>query len=173
MPRTLGYHFVRSGYGLWLPGDSRGHWSESYDDQIGFYEPHMLHEGDPARQRMSSERLKHPPMKLTAVMMDVVEETLDGCMRASDWTIAAASIESTHIHLAIPYTAADIHNLFKWIGQQLTKAIHQRTSHSGPVFCKNHWCQLIFDGGHWQNTIRYIEQHNVRRGLSERPYCFL
>ena len=44
---TLGYHWVKSCFGLWLPGDDRGHWSEAWDDQIGFIEPHTLHDGDP------------------------------------------------------------------------------------------------------------------------------
>ncbi len=49
MPRTIGYHLVKSGYGLWLPGDTRGHWSSAWDEQIGFFEPHHLHAGDPVR----------------------------------------------------------------------------------------------------------------------------
>jgi hypothetical protein len=27
MPNTIGYHIVKTGYGLWLPGDERGSWS--------------------------------------------------------------------------------------------------------------------------------------------------
>jgi len=49
MPRTLGYHYVKSGYGLWLPGDDRGSWSQACDEQIGFTEPHTLNPGDPVR----------------------------------------------------------------------------------------------------------------------------
>jgi hypothetical protein len=29
MPRTIGYHLFKSAYGLWLPGNDRGSWSES------------------------------------------------------------------------------------------------------------------------------------------------
>ena len=39
MPRTLGYHYVKSAYGLWLPGDVRGSWSEAWDEQIGYLDP--------------------------------------------------------------------------------------------------------------------------------------
>jgi len=55
MSATLGYHLVKSGYGLWLPGDDRGHWSSAWDKQIGFIKPHQLNEGDPVRQRMARE----------------------------------------------------------------------------------------------------------------------
>jgi hypothetical protein len=52
MPRTIGYHIVFSGFGLWLPGDERGHWSEQWDDELGLIEPGTLHEGDPVRLRL-------------------------------------------------------------------------------------------------------------------------
>jgi len=173
MPNTIGYHYVRSGYGLWLPGDERGHWSEAWDEQIGFYEPHHLHKRDPIRHRMAEERMKHPPVRFTPEILRQIEFTIETCQRQSAWKIAAASVEATHLHLLIPYTAQDIHGTAKWLGQQMTKAIHQFTSHEGPVFCKGHWLQFIFERTHWENTIAYVERHNVRRGESARPYSFL
>ena len=61
-------HVVISGYGLWLPGDGRGHWSEAWDDELGFIEPHTLHAGDPVRLRMAEERRKHTPVRLDEAM---------------------------------------------------------------------------------------------------------
>ena len=58
MLRTIGFHIVISGYGLWLPGDERGHWSDAWDEELGFVEPHTLHAGDPVRKRMAEERQK-------------------------------------------------------------------------------------------------------------------
>jgi hypothetical protein len=51
MPRAFGYHIVISGFGLWLPGDERGHWSEQWDDELGLSEPRTLHQGDAERLR--------------------------------------------------------------------------------------------------------------------------
>jgi len=69
MPNTLGYHYVKSTYGQWLPGDDRGSWSEAWDERIGFIEPHMLHPGDPIRRRMAEERMKHDPVRLLSDMI--------------------------------------------------------------------------------------------------------
>ena len=99
MPKTLGYHIVIAGYGLWLPGDERGSWSTSWDDQLGLIEPHMLHPGDPVRRRMSQERMKHSPVMLTASMNAAVVEAIADCTAQSDWLVLAASIEKTHTHL--------------------------------------------------------------------------
>jgi hypothetical protein len=60
MAVTYGYHIVISGYGVWLPGDERGHWSTAWDEELGFIEPHTLHPGDPVRKRMALERQKQP-----------------------------------------------------------------------------------------------------------------
>lgn len=173
MPQTLGYHIVISGYGLWLPGDERGHWSETWDEELGYIEPHILHTGDPVRKRMAKERQKHPSVMLDAAMQAVVIDVLGRCRAESDWRIAAASIEATHTHLLLTYTQRDIDNTVKWIKDQATKSIHRRTSHSGPVWCKGRWRSFIFDRGFWRNTRQYIERHNERRAVRPRPYAFI
>jgi REP element-mobilizing transposase RayT len=173
MPRTHGYHIVISGYGLWLPGDERGHWSDDWDEQLGYIEPHMLHEGDPVRKRMASERQSHPRVVLDELMTANVLATIDACCKDSDWRIAAASIEATHSHLLLTYTERDIDTTIKWLKDQITKAIHKNTSHAGPVWCKGRWRVFLFDPLVWRNTRRYIEAHNERRGVGPRPYSFV
>ena len=76
MPSTIGYHVVKTGYGLWLLGDERGSWSKAWDAKIGFVEPHTLHEGDPGRQRMAQERMSRLPVLLTDAMIDAVAGAL-------------------------------------------------------------------------------------------------
>ncbi|MEO0514261.1 MAG: hypothetical protein AAF086_03065 [Planctomycetota bacterium] len=75
MPHTLGFHIVLSGFGLWLPGDARGHWSDAWDNQLGYHKPHHLHPGDPIRQRMAAERMQHSPVRLTGPMQTMVADT--------------------------------------------------------------------------------------------------
>ena len=170
---TIGYHLVFSGYGLWLPGDSRGSWSASWDEQLGLIEPHTLHPGDPVRLRMAEERLKHPAVRLSVAMIEVVADTFGCCAAESDWTIQAASVESTHVHLLLSYSERDIDKTVKWVKDRCTKAVHQRTSHQGPVWCKGRWRGFIFDDTSWEGAVGYIERHNIRRGLGPRPYAFL
>ena len=173
MPRTLGYHYVKSGYGLWLPGDFRGHWSEAWDQQIGYIEPHMLHAGDPVRLRMAEERMKHPPVRLTPQMIEVVAATIGQCARHSPWRVAALAVQPTHLHLLLTYSPLDINRTCIWLAQQTTKAIHQQTDHQGPVWCKGHWCTFLFERAHWNNSVAYIERNNLRYGLPARPYAFI
>jgi hypothetical protein len=173
MPRTIGYHIVISGYGLWLPGEDRGHWSEAWDEQLGYIEPHILHAGDPVRKQMAAERQKGPPVRLDAAMQRVVVATIGHCGAESEWRLAAASIEATHTHLLMTYTERDIDNTVKWLKDQITKAIHRETPHQGPVWCKGRWRSFIYEPDAWDNAQRYIERHNERRGAGPRPYWFL
>jgi len=162
MPRTIGYHVVIGAYGQWLPGDDRGSWSQGWDDEIGFFGPHSLHAGDAVCCREAAERMKHPPVRLDAAMIDAVSRTLDRCAARSDWSLAAVSICPTHTHLLITFTPGDIDHAIKWIKDRTTKAVHRETAHRGPVWCKGKWRSFVFDQIVWQNTITYIERHNRR-----------
>jgi REP element-mobilizing transposase RayT len=173
MPNTLGYHYVKTTYGMWLPGDARGHWSSNWDAMIGFHDPHQLNDGDAARQRLASARMKHAPVRLTHEMMILVEREIARCQSESEWHIVAASIEPTHMHLLFEHFDSPIEKTTTWIAQRITKAIHSEADHEGPVWAKGSWCNHIFDESHWNNTVRYIEQHNNRRGEGPRPYSFL
>ncbi|MFA7237184.1 MAG: transposase [Phycisphaeraceae bacterium] len=163
MGRTLGYHWVKSGYGLWLPGDERGHWSSAWDAEIGYIEPHVLHEGDAVRWRMAEERMTHPPMRLDERMQAVVEAALHECEAKSDWRIEAMTVCETHVHALLTYTTRDIENTTKWLADQTTKAVHRQTTHEGPVWCRGRWLEFVEDAEHWENLVAYIERHNPRK----------
>ncbi len=173
MPRTLGYHYVKSGYGLWLPGDNRGSWSETWNEQIGFTQPHKLNPGDPVRLRMANERMKHEAVRLDETMIDAVVDAINQCESSSPWQIAAASIEATHMHLIITYSGLDIKRTLKWLVQQTTKAVHNQTAHVGPVWCEGYWCSYVFDNDYWTNLVQYIQKHNLRRNEAAKPYQFI
>lgn len=173
MANTIGYHFVKSAYGSWLPGDARGHWSTAWDEQIGFCEPHHLHEGDPIRLRMAKERMKHPPTRFTVAMIEAIAMAVEDCANQSDWRIAAATIEPTHMHLLLTATHLDIDSTAKWIAQRTTKRIHSTTCFTGPVWSEGKWLEYIDDVSHWENLRQYIERHNLRKGLPAQPWDWI
>jgi REP element-mobilizing transposase RayT len=124
---------------------------------------------------MAQERMKHPPVRLTDDMIEIVAHTIAACVAKSNGglSIAALAIEPTHLHVLIPYSGRDIHTTVKWLADQTTKAIHRQTNHNGPVWCKGKWCSFVFGPRHWQNLRRYIGNHNVRAGMRADPYPFI
>ncbi|MCH8342953.1 MAG: transposase [Planctomycetes bacterium] len=175
MVQTIGYHVVKSGYGQWLPGDDRGSWSQAWEEQIGYIEPHTLHAGDPVRKRMAQERMNHPAVQFSDAMLQAIADALGRCVVQSNGglSIAAATIEPTHMHLLIPYSGRDIHRTVKWLADQTTKAVHRHTAHAGPVWCKGKWCSFVFDESQWRNTISYIERHHTTAGRTVRSYAVI
>ncbi len=119
--------------------------------------------------------MKHAPVRLSEGMQRVVADAVGECVAKSAGGVAitAAAIESTHVHLLIPYGGRDIQKTAKWLADQTTKAVHRHTTHGGPVWCKGKWCSYVFERLRWQSTVEYIERHNVRRGREARPYPFL
>jgi hypothetical protein len=118
MPRTIGYHLVKSAYGLWLPGEDRGSWSDAWDDQIGYHEPHMLHIGDPARHRMAAERMAHAPVRFTADMQSAITDAIRICITKSNGGLLTAklAVGLTHMHMSLRSTGRDIPAIYKvWV----------------------------------------------------------
>jgi len=119
--------------------------------------------------------MKHSAVKLTEEMSAIVVDAITDCVEKSNGglVIMAAAIEPTHMHLLLANTGRDIDVTAKWLADQTTKAVHRRTSHRGPVWTKNKWCDHIDNQEHWENAIVYIDDHNMRAGRGSRPYPFL
>ncbi len=106
-------------------------------------------------------------------MMNAIAVALGRCVTESDWQLAAMTLEPTHAHLLITHCGKPIENTVKWIKQRTTRAVHESTSYVGPVWCEGSWRTFVFDGPQWNNTMRYIQRHNERRGLTATPYDFV
>jgi len=175
MPETLGYHLTKTTYGTWLPGDRRGSWLKEWSPKEGYGPVRRLADADPSREAMARRQMNHDACMLTEEMIDAVVDSISDCVIRSKGglTIMAAAIEPTHVHLLLPNTGRDIDVMVKWLADQTTKAIHRRTTHSGPVWTSKPWCEYIDDDVHWEQLLQYIDEHNIRAGRGSRPYPFL
>lgn len=176
MPPPLGYHVVKTAYGRWLPGDERGSWSEAWSAGRGFYGAHQFHAGDEARRMIATARMRYAPATLTEEVQCAVEHAVSDCVNSANGKlrIIAAAMEPHHMHLLIAFEGEHpVSSTVRWLFHKATRKVHATTSHTGPVWVKNHWCGEIENDVQWDNAIEYIEQHNVRAGRQRRPYSFL
>ena len=160
MGRTIGYHVVKSGYGLWLPGDERGHWSDTWDREIGYVEPHTLHAGDPERRRMAEERRKHPPVWFDEAMIRVILAALRQREQESTWEFDTVAVEPTHVHLLILTRVETFTARRSGLRSQSPRRACE-TSHEGPVLAKGKWCHYIYDWDSWSQVRAYIDRHRT------------
>lgn len=172
---TFGYHLTKTTYGTWLPGDARGSWLKDWSPQSGYSQQRRYSPPDVRREEMARRKLRFAPVAFTAEMIAAVVAALAECVERSQGglLIMAATVEPTHIHLLLPDTGRDIDTTAKWLADRTTKAIHVQTTHTGPVWTSKNWCEHIGDQEHWEQALRYIDDHNVRAGRGSRPYAFL
>lgn len=176
MPLPLSYHVVKTAYGRWLPGDSRGSWSESWSRDRGYFGAHQFHEANLDRETIARDRMRHTPVLFDDGMQQCIVRALAECVAQAKGSlrIISAALEPMHLHLLVAYTKQhEIRSTVQWIGHKTTRAIHDGTTHVGPVWVKNKWCCEIENLQQWDNAIDYIEAHNVRAGRGVRPYPFL
>jgi len=117
--------------------------------------------------------MKHPATRFDGPMMKAITIALRRCVDESDWQLAAMALEPTHAHLLITHCNRPIENTVKWIKQRTTRAVHEATSHAGPVWCVGSWRVFVFAATQWNSTVRYIQRHNERRGLPSSPHDFV
>ena len=162
----IGHHVVKSGHGLWLPGDERGSWRKEWDQQIGEHGSTRFAVGDPIMERMARERLKHPPVTWTLQIQRRMFATLRRLVAESggELNIPALAIEETHLHLLVKASRHPIESTARWISHQLTIDIQAMPGHRGPVFAEGRWRGWIRDDRHWEEAYAYIQSHNTRRG---------
>jgi REP element-mobilizing transposase RayT len=175
MPETLGYHLTKTTYGTWLPGDARGSWVKNWSPRVGYGELHRFEHADPSREERSRRQLSHDVVILSPAMIQAVVDALAVCIQRSQGglKIMAATIEPTHMHLLLTRTCRNIDITTKWIADQTTKAIHRQTAQRGSVWTSKNWCEHVDQPDHWEELLRYIDEHHVRAGRGSRPYEFL
>jgi hypothetical protein len=67
----------------------------------------------------------------------------------------------THLHLLLTPTARHIEHTIRWIKSTATRAVHDRTIHTGPVWSRGRWCGFIFDQRAFDTVRSYIGRHRT------------
>jgi REP element-mobilizing transposase RayT len=104
--RPFAIHITWTCYGTWLPGDSRGHVSNTLLPDGGF-EPKMNVPGTPCAEgnAFTHDRAraaqKYPTVWLTPVEARCVAGTLVGACQKRGWRILQAAVMCNHVHVVI------------------------------------------------------------------------
>ena len=149
---VLGYHFIFSAYGFWLPNDPRGSWS----DTIRVYE--LLQFG-PATKINATESVAHAPhdraLRLKAkqaLRYDPVHFT--GIQ-------ARAIARGLKAKATMRLNAEGLHPL----------ADHPRADGTLPSsWARNYWCPFIDSVEYLTQAISYVENNPVRCGLKAQAW---
>ncbi|HZL38430.1 MAG TPA: hypothetical protein VFC78_24160 [Tepidisphaeraceae bacterium] len=159
MPRVLAYLITWGTYGTRLHGDKRG----TVDRANNEYGQPILR-SDPQRLQEERDRLKFPPIVLTAQQCGFAEDAIPSICEQGRWSLHARAAAPDHVHVVLtsPFDPTTIRRLLKrWLGQSL--------SGKWPLADARTWwaeggsIKWIHDEDYLHNAIRYVERQRIHQ----------
>lgn len=107
----LGYHFIFSAYGFWLPNDPRGSWSEVVCQfellrygpatKVSTTKSVATAKHDRGLREKAKEALKYPPVCFTGKQAVLIARGFGVAKVQHDYEINALAIVPDHVHLVM------------------------------------------------------------------------
>ena len=183
---TLATHLVWTAYMTWPPGDPRGHWSPLFDlyGQITA-QGGRLQLPDTTTRRVAAEKAREPAKILDASETTVVAAALGALVRPplaprtpdqeAMPACYAAAIEATHVHLLVGPVQEELSRCVGRMKGTSSSAVLALRPNQGRhrVWTGGYWKVFLFDMATVQAVKRYIDEHNVRRGLPAEPFAWI
>ncbi|GEM_PF-2205405 len=135
----LGYHFIFSAYGFWLPNDPRGSWSETVRE-------FELHKFGPATKvqttrsvaarphddklRLAAKKsLRYPPVRLTGQQAVLIAKGYADAQAQHAYVIHALAILHDHVHLVMLNHGNDIDKIAAHLKAKATSRLNAHGAH--------------------------------------------
>ena len=190
----LGFHFIFSAYGFWLPNDPRGSWS----DVVRQYEiaafgaatkvtttrsvaaqPHNAH----ARQA-AKRALRYPPVRFTGRQARAIGTGLATACVEAGYTTHAAAVPPDHVHLITAWHPRPIDAIASHLKARATRAMTEVGLHPMTRFAatggrlpspwaRGYWCPFIRGRVQLARAIRYVEDNPAKAGLRRQRWSFV
>lgn len=190
----LGYHFIFSAYGFWLPNDPRGSWSETVREfELRKFGPatkvqttrSVAARPHDYKLRLAAKKsLRYPPVRLTGQQALLIAKGFGDAQAQHAYVIHALAILPDHVHLVMLNYIHDIDKIAAHLKAKATSKLnahgaHPLASHISPSgrisspWARNYWCPFIFDEQHYLKAIAYVEQNPVNAGLRPQRWSIV
>jgi len=139
-------------YGTWLPGDLRGYVKDG-----------IILPGNPELLERSRQRLKSPPVYLSAAEQDAAYRALVCAAREFHYALIEVSIESWHAHWLIDHAFDDVEVMVGRLKTRMRQALNR-----GRIWATGYDARYCFDQESVDRRRRYIRKHQGWRDISTR-----
>jgi REP element-mobilizing transposase RayT len=167
MARTLGIHWIATTFGTWLHGDPRGSWRDG-----------KLIGPDPFLEETVRGRMARDADVLSDVEMVLVATTFGALIEEKHWTVYAATMQPTHVHLVFAPMADPIKTVIASLKYRsasavlkLRRTMLRETGRS--LWTEGQFPVFIEHEEHLLNAIDYVRRHNRRAGRQDDPYPWI
>jgi REP element-mobilizing transposase RayT len=191
----LGYHFIVSAYGFWLPNDPRGSWSEVVRQfellrfgpatKVSTRKSVAGVKHDRSLREKAKEVLKYPPVCFTGQQAVLIAKGFGVAKAQHDYEINALAILPDHVHLVMRvHDSIEPDQIAAHLKAKATAELNARCQHplaghasaAGRIpspWGRNYWKVLIFDEKHYRQAIRYVELNPVKAGLKPQKWSIV
>jgi REP element-mobilizing transposase RayT len=191
---VLGYHFIFSAYGFWLPNDPRGSWSATIRnfDLLRFgpatkvtttrslaNRPHDMN------RRLAAKRaLRYPPVRFTGEQARAIARGFSTAANERDYIIHALAILPDHAHLVMACNQRHIDRIAAHLKARATQRmsddrIHPLAAHIGSndripsPWARNYWCPFIRSIEQMYAAIDYVARNPIKSGLRPQHWSIV
>ena len=187
----LGFHFIFSAYGFWLPNDPRGSWSTTIRrfDLLKFdpatkvnttrsvaATPH-----DYRKRLQAKQALRYPPVQFNGRQASAIATGFAHNAAKQGYALHALAIMPDHAHLLMRWNATDVDRIATQFKARATSklndaglnpmAAYPRKNGTLPSpWARNHWCPFIRTQEHMHAAIRYVENNPIKAGFKPQRW---
>jgi REP element-mobilizing transposase RayT len=182
----IGYHFIFSAYGFWLPKDPRGSWSEVVREfELRKFGPatkvrtsrSVADRPHDYQLRMAAKQaLRYPPVKFSGKQAVLIAKGFGDAIVEHGYLVNALAILPDHVHLVMRCHIRSVDKIAAHLKAKATARLsaaemHPLGSYVSPTgrtpspWARNYWCPFIYDEEHYRRAIAYVEQNPVKAGL--------
>lgn len=190
----VGYHFIFSAYGFWLPNDPRGSWSDVVREfELRKFGPStkltttrsVAAQPHDYQLRMAAKQaLRYPPVKFTGEQAVLIAKGFGNAIAEHGYVVNALAILPDHVHLVMRYHARPVEKIAAHLKAKATHSLssadmHPLASYASPAgripspWARNYWCPFIFDEEHYRRAVAYVEQNPVKAGLRRQRWSIV
>lgn len=188
----LGYHFIFSAYGFWLPNDPRGSWSEvvrQFDllrfgaaTKVSTTKSVAAKQHDYQLRMRAKQALRYPPVKFTGQQAVLIAKGLGVAKAQHEYEIHALAILPDHVHLVMQaHDSIQQDQIAVHLKAKATAMLNANSQHplapyasaAGRIpspWARNFWCVFIFDEEHYHQAIKYVENNPMKAGLKPQTW---
>ncbi len=187
----LGFHFIFSAYGFWLPNDPRGSWSTTIRQfDLLKYGPATKIETtrsvaatphDYIKRREAKKTLRYPPVKFNGQQARAIANGFATVARNQNYAINALAIMPDHVHLLMRWDKTDLDRISAQFKARASAKLNSenlhplanypRTNGTFPSpWARNYWAPYIRSKEHMRAAIRYVELNPIKAGFNRQSW---
>ena len=188
---VVGFHFIISAYGFWLPNDPRGSWSSTvrqfdllkYGPATKIQTTQSVADTPHDRElrHVAKRVMKYPPVKFTGLQARAIARGFAEASSTHHYQFHALAILPDHAHLVMAHHDRPVDKIAAHLKAKATMQLSQENLHPMERFKKadgskpspwarNYWCPFIRSPEHLQTAVDYVEKNPMKAGLRQQHW---